>query len=169
MGYYGSIRKYNLLGGKSMKKEEIIQSYQDINQWFQSLHEVEDQKWLAPIEKGKWSMAAVISHLLFWDRFSLEERFPIMNEGARLSPFPEFQSVNDKAREYAESGITKKELLLELIYARMQLISVLDSYSEEELDTKFFIGDHELTIRDYFVDFIQHDYHHKNQIKVILS
>lgn len=56
-----------------MKKVEIMQTYKDINEWFQSLNEVEEQKWYAPIEKGKWSMAAVISHLLFWDRFSLEE------------------------------------------------------------------------------------------------
>jgi uncharacterized damage-inducible protein DinB len=158
-----------LLGGKAMKKVEIIQSYQDLNQWFQTLNEVEDQKWHAPLAKGKWSMAAIMSHLLFWDRFSLKKRFPMMKKGARLSPFPEFQTVNDKAREYAESGITKKELLLELIHARMELLSVLDSYSEEDLDTKFYIGVHELTIRDYFVDFIQHDYHHQNQIKVLLS
>lgn len=92
-----------------------------------------------------------------------------MKEGARLSPFPEFQTVNDKAREYAESGIAKKELLLELIHARMELLSVINSYSEDELDTKFFIGDHELSLREYFIDFIQHDYHHKNQIEGLLS
>jgi len=152
-----------------MKKVEIVQSYQDINQWFESLYEVEDQKWNAPIEKGKWSMAAVISHLLFWDRYSLEERFPNMKEGARLSSFPDFQTINDKAREYAESGVSKKELLSEFIQTRKELLLVLDSYSEEVLDTKFYIGEHEITIRDYFVDFIQHDNHHINQMNGLIS
>lgn len=35
--------------------------------------------------------------------------------------------------------------------------------------TSFTIGDYQLTIREYIVDFIQHDYHHKNQIEVLLS
>lgn len=38
-----------------MKKVEIMQTYKDINEWFQSLNEIEEQKWYAPIEKGKWS------------------------------------------------------------------------------------------------------------------
>lgn len=152
-----------------MNKVEITQAYESLNQWFQSLTEVDEQKWIAPIEEGKWSMAAVLSHLLFWDRFSLKERFPFIKEGANLPSFPDFQTVNDKAREYAESGITKNELLQELIYTRMKLLSVISSYSEEELDTSFSIGDHQFTIREYFVDFIQHDYHHKNQIEVLLS
>ncbi|WP_391558383.1 DinB family protein [Robertmurraya sp.] len=152
-----------------MNKVEITQAYESLNQWFQSLTEVDEQKWFAPIEEGKWSMAAVLSHLLFWDRFSLKERFPFMKEAASLPSFPDFQTVNDKAREYAESGITKNELLQELIYTRMELLSVISSYSEEDLDTSFSIGDHQFTIREYFVDFIQHDYHHKNQIEVLLS
>lgn len=152
-----------------MNKVEITQAYESLNQWIQSLTNVEEQKWFAPIDEGKWSMAAVISHLLFWDRFSLEERFPFMKEAASLPPFPDFQTVNDKAREYAESGITKNELVQELIHTRMELLSLLSSYSEEELDTSFSIGDHQFTIREYFVDFIQHDYHHKNQIEVLLS
>lgn len=152
-----------------MNKVEITQAYESLNQWFQSLTNVEEQKWFEPISEGKWSMAAVISHLLFWDRFSLEERFPFMKKAASLPPFPEFQTVNDKAREYAESGIMKNELLQELIHTRMELLSVINSYNEEELDTSFSIGDHQLTIREYIVDFIQHDYHHKNQIEVLLS
>lgn len=152
-----------------MNKVEITKAYESLNQWFQSLTSVEEQKWFAPIDEGKWSTAAVISHLLFWDRFSLEERFPFMKEGVSLPPFPDFQTVNDKAREYAESGITKNELLKELIDSRIELLSVINSYSEEELDISFSIGDHQLTIREYFVDFIQHDYHHKNQIEVLLS
>jgi uncharacterized damage-inducible protein DinB len=152
-----------------MNKVEITKAYESLNQWFQSLNEVGEQKWFAPIDEGKWSMAACLSHLLFWDRFSLEERFPFIKEGASLPPFPDFQTVNNKAHDYAESGITKTELLHELIHTRMELLSIITSYTEEELDTSFSIGDHQLTIRDYFVDFIQHDYHHKNQIEVLLS
>ncbi|MDP4169888.1 MAG: DinB family protein, partial [Bacillota bacterium] len=114
-------------------------------------------------------IAAVVTHLLFWDRYSFSERFPFFQEGASLTPFPDFQKVNDEAANYAHSGISKNEIINELLIVREQYIKLLNELTEEQLEISFTIGSHLLTIRDYFKDFVEHDLHHKQQIEKALG
>lgn len=146
-----------------MKKQDIIKHYESFSLWLESLKKLEQYSWQQPVSEGKWPVAAVVTHLLFWDRYSLKERFPLFKEGAELESFPDFQSVNDAAKEYAEKH-DQIEIIDELLAVREQFLKMLGNMTEENLDILFMIGKHSLTIRDYFIDFIEHDLHHKKQI-----
>jgi uncharacterized damage-inducible protein DinB len=147
-----------------MNKQEFQLHYSHMNEWFRSLDGKKDEKWLEPLAEGKWSQAAVVAHLLFWDQYSLEERFPHIREGVTLERFPDFQSVNDRAEEYAHNGIEKADLIKELLEVRKKIEFYLDSLTEEDLRTAFHIGEHPLTLGEYFEDFASHDLHHKKQL-----
>ncbi|MBT2687817.1 DinB family protein [Bacillus sp. ISL-47] len=146
-----------------MRKEEIVKHYESFSLWLESLKKVEQKRWQQPVSEGKWPVAAVVAHLLFWDRYSLKERFPLFKEGAELESFPDFQSVNDAAKKYAAKH-DQIEIISELLTVREQFLKMLHNFTEENMDTSFMIGKHSLTIRDYFVDFVEHDLHHKKQI-----
>ncbi|MDF2039497.1 DinB family protein [Cytobacillus oceanisediminis] len=146
-----------------MKKQEIITHYESFSVWLESLKDLGQENWLKPVSAGKWPVSAVVAHLLFWDRYSLEERFPFFKEGSVLESYPDFQSVNDAAGEYAKKH-AQLEIIEELLSVRRQFLRMLECMSEEKLDTAFKIGSTSLTVRDYFADFIEHDIHHKKQI-----
>lgn len=151
-----------------MLKQEIINHYHEMNEWLQTLKKINETQWQMPIGEGKWSVAAVITHLLFWDRYSLKERFPLFLEGAKLEGFPDYQIINDSAKEYAEGSGMKDDIIEELLKIRLEFINLIEKYTEADLDISFTIGKHPLTIRDYFRDFVDHDSHHLKQIEVVL-
>lgn len=65
--------------------------------------------------------------------------------------------------KYSEK-VSKEALLDELLTVRKQFMSMLEQMSEEQLNTNFSIGKHELTVKGYFLNFIHHDLHHQRQI-----
>jgi uncharacterized damage-inducible protein DinB len=149
--------------------ELMKQHYTEFDIWVNSLREVTDTEWQMPLGEGKWSVAAVVAHLLFWDKYSLEERFPYFKEGAELPSYPDFQGVNDRAREYAEKTATKEDVLDELLAVRKEYLKMLEQMDSEKLAVSFKISNHQLTIGEYFEDFIQHDIHHQMQVNQTLG
>ncbi|MFP3490013.1 DinB family protein, partial [Staphylococcus sp. SIMBA_130] len=67
-----------------------------------------------PTTEGKWSVAEIIAHLAFWDKYIAEETIPKMKPNARIESV-EFQVLNDQASEYALSGVSFNTLIEELI------------------------------------------------------
>jgi hypothetical protein len=152
-----------------LKKDEIREHYVNFQEWLLSLHELDDKVWFAPIAEGKWSTAAIISHLLFWDRYSFNERFPAFQQDALLEGFPDFQEVNNAAKEYAHSGVSKEQLIAEILKDREQYFHIIEKLNEKGLDISFSIGTHRLTVVEYFNDFIGHDLHHQKQIMEVIK
>ncbi|KKK34376.1 hypothetical protein WQ57_22750 [Mesobacillus campisalis] len=150
-----------------MNKEEMKRHYIEFIFWAEQMGSVQEEEWRSPIEEGKWSVAAVVTHLLFWDKFSLKERLPYFKEGASLPAYPDFQEVNDAARAHAVKH-EKNDMIEELIRVRRQYLDMLDSLTQADLDIRFAIGNNSMTVRDYFMDFIKHDRHHQTQIDKIL-
>ena len=148
--------------------DDILKHYESFSIWLTSLKEIKDESWKKPISEGKWPVGAVIAHLLFWDRYSLNERFPLFKDGAKLDRFPNFQQVNDEAAEYSKT-VSKEQLLDELISVRQQFISMINQMNDDDLEISFQIGDHKLTIKDYFIDFVEHDLHHKEQVNHVIG
>lgn len=146
-----------------MNVEQMKQHYRDFDQWAGSLKELQDGEWHKPISEGKWSVAAVLAHLLLWDQYSLAERFPFFKEGAELPSYPDFQNVNDRAREYAEM-VSKEQVLDELLETRRGYHELLEQTNREKLAVSFKISTHSLTVEEYITDFIQHDLHHQKQV-----
>jgi uncharacterized damage-inducible protein DinB len=149
--------------------EQMKIHYTEFDIWVNSLRDVTDTEWQMPLGEGKWSVAAVVAHLLFWDKYSLEERFPFFKEGAVLPSYPDFQGVNDRAREYAEKTATKEQVLDELLAIRKEYHKMLEQMDSEKLAVSFKISNHQLTIGEYFEDFIQHDIHHQKQVNQTLG
>lgn len=151
-----------------MNIKEISHHYTTFSEWIQSLKEIDQNDWEQPISEGKWTVGAVIAHLLFWDKYSINERFPFFKDGAKLESFPDFQSVNNDAEEYSKK-VSKEQVITELLSVRTQFISMIEKMKEDDLTISFYIGDHQLTINDYFKDFMEHDQHHKDQVVQALS
>ncbi|MBS8263257.1 DinB family protein [Mesobacillus boroniphilus] len=145
------------------------QHYTEFDVWVKSLRDITDTEWQMPLGEGKWSVAAVVAHLLFWDKYSLEERFPYFKEGAVLPSYPDFQGVNDRAREYAEKTATKDQVLDELLVIRKEYRKMLDQMDSDKLAVSFNISDNHMTVGAYLIDFIQHDLHHQKQVGTALG
>ncbi|WP_245243477.1 DinB family protein [Mesobacillus selenatarsenatis] len=152
-----------------MNLEQMKAHYKEFDGWIHSLKGLSDAEWNMPLGEGKWSVAAVVAHLLLWDQYSLEERFPYFKEGADLPSYPDFQGVNDRAREYAENKATKEQVLDELLAIRKAYREMLEQMDSEKLAVSFRISNHQLTIGTYFEDFIQHDLHHQKQVNQVLG
>jgi uncharacterized damage-inducible protein DinB len=149
--------------------EEMKAHYTEFDGWIHSLRGLSDSEWNMPLGEGKWSVAAILSHLLLWDQYSLEERFPYFKEGAELPSYPDFQGVNDRAREYAENAATKEEIIDGLLAVRAEFHKMLDGMDNEELAVSFKISDHQMTVGTYIIDFIDHDIHHQKQVNQALG
>jgi uncharacterized damage-inducible protein DinB len=148
-----------------LKKQDLIEHNVRISEWVHSLKEADDEAWLVPTAEGKWAPAAIVSHMLFWDQYSLTERFPYFAEGAKLPNFPDFQKINDEAEAYALSGTAKEEILRRFAETRARIIQLLEGLEDSDLDKEFFIGGNKISAREYFMDFAEHDLHHKEQVE----
>lgn len=152
-----------------MNKEELLDHHDYFISWLKELNHIEEDKWYAPMEEGKWSIGANVSHIMKWDRYSVEHiLLPDLQDGAVLPPFPEFEEFNRKAAAYAQGERTQGHLLAESVEARRSIRAYIDSLTEEELDLSFEVGDHLYTLREFFEDFMGHDKHHQNQIEETL-
>ncbi|WP_391118858.1 DinB family protein [Psychrobacillus sp. L3] len=149
-----------------MKKEKILEHQWNYIEWIKTLQELSEEQATSPYAEGKWSPNEIVMHLAEWDRFTLEERLPQMKEGKKLERFPDFEGFNAKAEARAQE-LTFKETLRYAKQQRQAIIEKLQEIEEVEWDKVFFIGEHQLSIRKYFTDFIDHDNHHKMQISHI--
>lgn len=146
-----------------MQKEQLLEHYDEFSEWIEALKQLDDRTWHTPISEGKWSVSAIVAHILLWDEYSLRERFPNFREGAILQPFPNFQTINDQAKDHAEKT-EQNDIIETLLSVRNKYMEILKAFTEEDLQTSFRIGEHTLTIKDYFIDFVEHDLHHQKQI-----
>lgn len=152
-----------------MNRDEAIQHYRKMNDWLQSLSSVGSNCWLEPMQEGKWSMAEVIAHLLYWDRYVREQRIPFFLEGAKLPPAPEVESFNAEAARYARSGVGQLELLHEIVGERQAMLQLIASLTDEQWTRPFQVGQREYTLKTYLSGFAQHDNHHQEQINDYLA
>lgn len=149
-----------------MKKQEIIEAQKNYISWVESLLELSEEQARTPYQPEKWSPKEIVMHLAEWDRFSFEERLPYMKEGAKLERFPEFEKFNSEAAKRA-SVQTFEETIAYAKSERQRITQRLEEIDENEWNKKFHIGDHALSITNYFTDFSEHDEHHKQQIESI--
>ena len=150
----------------NMSKQQILETHKSYQTWLDSLKELSNEEAMSPYAPGKWSPNEIVMHLAEWDRFTYEERLPHMKEGARIERFPEFEKFNALAAELAKNHAfevtiahAKKE--------RQRITERLEGINEKDWGKKFQIGEHTLSIEEYFTDFSEHDEHHKRQIESV--
>lgn len=161
-----------------MNKENvnIIKKFGEYSDWVMKLKYIPTTLWNTPISTKKWSTAEIVSHLTNWDHYLLNHIIPSVKMGRGME-FPDFDSYNKKASEYVKSGVTQEDLIEEAINARNSLVNALLQISEMELCqplTSNGVSHCPHTGEPYSLlyiiqEFIQHDQHHKNQIKNYLS
>ncbi|MGV3466005.1 MAG: DinB family protein [Heyndrickxia sp.] len=161
-----------------MKEENanIIKQYREYSKWVSGLASTEKSIWHTPISPGKWTIGEIISHITNWDNYLLTQIIPSVKRGQGMV-FPDFDSFNKKASEYALSGISYSDLIQEAINTRVSLCNNLLQLSEEDLCmplTSNGVSHCPHTGEPYSLlyiikEFIQHDQHHKDQITHYLS
>jgi len=161
-----------------MKDEytNIIKLFSEYSEWVSRLKNVEKSIWNTPISPGKWTIGEIISHITNWDNYLLTQIIPCVERGQGMV-FPDFDSFNNKASEYAKSGVSQSDLIQEGITARELLCNTLLQMSEEALCkplTSNRVSHCPHTGEPYCLlyiidEFIQHDQHHKDQITHFLS
>ncbi|QWC22924.1 DinB family protein [Bacillus haikouensis] len=151
-----------------MNREELLNHHDYFILWMKELKDIEEAKWFAPMEEGKWSIAANVSHIIKWDAYLIENILPNLSEGAVLSAFPDFDPFNREAAEYAHGGVTQERLLEEGIETRKSILHFIDGLEESQLGLSFEVDDHHYSLSEFFDDFIWHDKHHQKQIEETL-
>lgn len=154
--------------------KETIHRYKEFIEWTDTLSDLDDNIWLTPIAVGKATVAEIISHLKNWDNYLINTIIPAIKNGDGMV-FPDFDSFNQKAYEYARSGISKKGLLDEFKQIRIQLIEIM--LTEPDVAAKNVTANgvencpHTGTpysLLYIIYEFIEHDIHHKNQILSVI-
>ncbi|MNP41609.1 hypothetical protein D3C76_1353210 [compost metagenome] len=133
-----------------------------------------DSSWNCSLSEGKATVAEIIGHLLYWDLNLISSAIPAVakNEGI---VFPEFDSFNKNAYEYARS-VTKDRLLDEFVTTRNELSQLLFDSLEiiDKPTTTNGVSHCPHTGTPYSLiyiiqEFIDHDAYHKTQIDTIQS
>ncbi|MFD3449806.1 DinB family protein [Microbacteriaceae bacterium 4G12] len=142
---------------------ETVREFGELTSFLSYVKTLSDETFFAPISPGKWSIAAIVTHIRFWDEFMLEQRLPYICEGAQLPKAQlDIQQVNKHAETYAHSGVSKMQLLEEACLYRQKVVAMLQ---KKDLRASFSIGDKKMTLEDYVRKEIEHDQHHIEQIK----
>ncbi|MFZ3579484.1 DinB family protein [Virgibacillus sp. DJP39] len=147
-----------------MEKEFIINEKSAIIDWVLSLKKIDDALWFAPFAEGKWGIADVISHLIAWDHFMIDNRLTyVLKNEPSPSVEVDVESVNQQASNYARSGISKNDLINAFVSTRSELVSILEKISTEAY-SKPLPGIAKLTLSEYLAGNIKHDLKHKEEI-----
>lgn len=144
----------------------MSQLVKQLTQWIDYLEKAKEEPYegfFHPIAEGKWSKAAIIAHIMMWDRFFYEERMPLMLEGGTLSSIDaeQVEELNKKAEVYAHTGISLSEMINKAIEQRTRLVETL---KDQDLSKSFTIKDNKYTLESYVKGEVEHDLHHLKQL-----
>jgi hypothetical protein len=153
----------------------VIENLSSITAWANQLVELDDSIWFKPIAEGKASIAEIISHLMYWDRYFITDVVPSVQRGEGIV-FPDFDPANAIAYEYARSGISKKQLLDEFCATRVELCKLLLGIDEDILRKPTTVNGvafcphtgSPYSLLYNLQESIDHDNHHKSQIDSVL-
>ena len=146
--------------------KQLILEFESLIPYIQSLNNLEDGDWEAPVETGKWSLKDMLCHIMLWDKYFYEEALVKMKEGQPLTAaHQDFNEFNVRAVIYAKT-VTRQEAIAQFILYRSKIIELADAASDEALEQFYPDGDgRKFSIRNYLRDFIPHDKHHKKQME----
>ncbi|RZT15510.1 DinB family protein [Fictibacillus sp. BK138] len=153
-----------------MEKDLILQQKIEFIHWVTTLEEMSDEQWFQPLKPGTlWGTADIISHLLFWDRFVIENRLSFLLENKKFPRLSvDAEERNLAASNYARAGISKVELIEEYVTTARELVSLIG-----KIDPKSFkepcLEQEQLLLGEYFEGLIQHEMQHKKQIESLME
>ena len=150
-------------------KDQWIADFHEWMPFADSLKSLDEQVWTAPLGEGKWSIRDIVSHILRWDEYFLEEALlPIVRGTPLTLRHLDFDEFNKEAAEWGKR-MGQQELLQASIQARSQVLQALQRIPEEHYTREYPAQDHIFVVQHYIEDFIWHDQHHMKQIREFLD
>jgi len=151
--------------------KNIISNFSHYSSWLSTLEEINETLWSKPIAESKWSVSEIIAHIMNWDNYLLTEIFPSVQNEQGME-FPDFDTYNKKASNYAKSGISQSKLLEEAKDTRELLVKELNELPTEKLKNPLTANgvthcpNTGTTYSLIYIvkEFTDHDNHHKRQI-----
>ena len=152
---------------KNRREIRVNPIVDQLTQWKDYLEKIKEgthEEFFQPISEGKWSIAAIITHIMFWDRFFYEERLPSMIEGGSLAGITaeDVEEMNKDAESYAHSGISLYEIIDGAIKQRTRLV---ENLRQLDLSKSFIINGNQHNLESYVKGEYEHDLHHLKQLK----
>lgn len=148
-------------------KKQIVLHFEDLLGRVEELQHLSEEQWRTPINKGKWSIAEVVGHLISWDEFVLQQRIPFLFKETQLPKSPDTELINHQASVVSKSR-TKEETIEMFIDGRKRIIKKIDNLEDDLWNQGFEIGEGTLTLFSYFFSIVEHDEHHLRQIHRVL-
>lgn len=155
---------YKITNRDGMEMNTIVNQLTGWIDYLKNIKAEQHEEFFKTIAEGKWSKAAIIAHIFYWDRFFYEKRLPAMLEGGTLPSIDTsyVEEMNNKADKYAHSGIQLSDLINKAIKQREILV---DSLKDQDLSQTFIINDNKYTLESYVKGEVEHDQHHLKQLK----
>lgn len=149
---------------------EVVTQYKNFVNWLQQLKQMPEECWLAPIKDGKWSTGEIIAHIKAWDIFVWDERVAYFVSGSEIPVRKvDVEEINSPAANEARSGISKNQLLDEVIECRIVVANRLGEVPSAVWQEKIQMGSKMITLCEYISGLVEHDEHHRNQIEDFLA
>lgn len=149
---------------------EILTQYKGFTNWLQQLKQMPDEYWLVPIKDGKWSVGEIVAHIKAWDVFVWDERVAYFVSGSEIpAKKVDVEEINSNAANEAKSGISKNQLLDEVIECRQVVAKKLGEVPSSVWQKRIEMSSKMITLCEYISGLVEHDEHHRTQIEEFLT
>ncbi|OOE08970.1 DinB family protein [Fictibacillus arsenicus] len=149
---------------------EVLTKYKSFTNWLQQLKQMPDEYWLVPIKDGKWSVGEIVAHIKAWDVFVWDERVAYFVSGSEIPVKKvDVEEINSNAANEAKSGISKNQLLDEVIECRQVVAKKLGEVPSSVWQERIEMGSKMITLCEYISGLVEHDEHHRTQIEEFLT
>lgn len=123
------------------EKAELLASFQEWINFLRKLSEQNELAWNEPISPGKWSLRAVVSHIMLWDQYFFEHAIDKIHKQLPLTlKHTDYDDFNRNAQSYGEQ-VSIEELIRQSIFYRERIIAAIQSLSEELYEQEYVDGD----------------------------
>ncbi|NGP44926.1 DinB family protein [Bacillaceae bacterium SIJ1] len=115
------------------EETNIINEFRKYSSWLNTLEDMDETLWAKPVAKDRWSVSEIIAHIIYWDNHLLSEVLLSVRHDKGMT-FPDFDTQNQKAADYAKSGISQAKLLEEARNTREHFIRELNELPTDMLN-----------------------------------
>lgn len=149
-------------------KREVIDHYKQSIEFAMFLKDIDNISWRTQIDKGKWTIAEVLGHLIPWDEFVIHKRVPYFMQNSIFPKGPNVEEMNKSSALNARKN-SQTQTINAFVHGRRELINAISSISSDMWSKEIVIGTSKLILSDYFTGLAKHDLHHFNQIYKVLN
>lgn len=148
----------------------LIEAFARFGDFLQGLGACSDSLWNTPVTEGKWAVRDVVSHLLRWDQYFLEEAIDKIARGEKVTArHLNFDDFNREAVAYGRT-MPQEELIRQAVHSRRRIAELIAALPEEELYSEHEDGDGAVfTVWGYLNGFVPHDLQHRLQIERVIA